>query len=65
MKKVAETLKIHIPGPFNYFRHRVKNAPTEVLDRSIQALKSATRGLRSFKNYRTRILLGCLSLNPL
>lgn len=66
IKRVAETLKNHLHGLLTYFRHRITNAVTEALNGSIQALKSAARGFRSFENYRTRILffLGRLDLHP-
>ena len=67
IKKAAETLKNHLHGLFSYFHHRITNAVTEALNSSIQAIKSAARGFRSFENYRTRILffLGRLNLHPL
>lgn len=67
IKKAAETLKNHLHGLFSYFQHRITNAVTEALNSSIQAIKSAARGFRSFENYRTRILffLGRLILHPL
>jgi transposase len=63
---VAETLKNHLHGLLTYFRHEITNAVTEALNGSIQSLKSAARGFRSFENYRTRILffLGRLELHP-
>ena len=67
IKKAARTLKNHLHGLFSYFHHRITNAVTEALNSSIQAIKSAARGFRSFENYRTRILffLGRLNLHPL
>lgn len=67
IKKAAETLKNHLHGLLSYFKHRITNATTEALNSSIQALKSAARGFRSFENYRIRILffLGRLILHPL
>lgn len=67
IKKAAETLKTHLHGLLSYFKHRITNAKTEALNASIQAIKSAARGFRSFENYRIRILffLGRLILVPL
>ena len=67
IKKAAETLKNHLHGLLSYFQHRITNATTEALNSSIQAIKSAARGFRSFENYRIRILffLGRLNLHPL
>ena len=67
IKKAAETLKNHLHGLLSYFAHRITNATTEALNSSIQAIKSAARGFRSFENYRVRILffLGRLNLHPL
>ena len=67
IKKAAETLKTHLHGLLTYFKHRITNATTEALNSSIQAIKSAARGFRSFENYRVRILffLGRLNLHPL
>ncbi len=66
IQRVAETLKNHLHGLLTYFRHEITNAVTEALNGSIQSLKSAARGFRSFENYRTRILffLGRLDLHP-
>ena len=43
------------------------NAATEAFNSSIQAIKSAARGFRSFENYRIRILffLGRINLHPI
>ena len=67
VKKVATTLKEHLLGLLQYFKHRITNAVTEALNGSIQALKANARGFRSFANFRTRILffLGKLNLQPL
>jgi transposase len=66
MKKVARMLQSHLLGMLNYFLHPITNAITEGFNSRIQAIKSAARGFRSFKNYRTRILFFCgrLDLAP-
>jgi transposase len=63
LKKVAQTLQSHILGLLNYFDHKITNALAEGFNSRIQALKSAARGFRSFKNYRTRILFFCGKLD--
>lgn len=59
IKKVARMLKRHLEGLLSYFRHRITNATTEGFNSRIQAIKSAARGFRSFRNYRLRILFYC------
>jgi transposase len=46
--------------------HRISNGAAEGFNSRIQSIKSAARGFRSIKNYRTRILFFCgkLKLNP-
>ena len=63
--KVAKMLKRHEEGLFSYFRHRITNALTEGFNSRIQELKSAARGFRAFRNYRTRILFYCGKLQLL
>ena len=65
IQRVAETLMNHLLGLLTYFRHQITSAVTEALKGSIQALKSAARCIRSFKNHRIRILffLGRLDLH--
>lgn len=63
VKKVALMLKKHLDGLLSYFRHRVTNATAEGFNSRIQAIKSAARGFRSFKNYRLRILFYCGKLD--
>ena len=63
IKKVARTLKEHLPGLLNYFLHPITNAVTEGLNSKIQQIKSNARGFRSFDNYRTRILFFCGKLD--
>jgi transposase len=59
-------IKRRLPNIATSFRHRISNGPTEGFNSRIQSIKSAARGFRSFKNYRTRILFFCgkLKLNP-
>jgi transposase len=65
--EVAQMLKRHLENLLTYLRHHITNAVTEGLNSKIQSLKSAARGFRNFKNYRTRILFFCgkLALYPL
>ena len=66
LKKVAQMLQRHLPGLLNYFEYQITNAIAEGFNSRIQAIKSAARGFRNFKNYRTRILFFCgkLALAP-
>jgi transposase len=67
MITVARMLKRHLENLLTYLKHPITNAVTEGLNSKIQSLKSAARGFRNFKNYRTRILFFCgkLDLYPL
>lgn len=66
VKKVARSLKAHLPGLLAYCDHRITNAATEAINGRIAAIKANARGFRSFKHYKTRILffLGSLSMAP-
>lgn len=57
--KVATMLKRHLDGILAYITHRITNATSEGFNSRIQSIKSAARGFRNFKNYRTRILFFC------
>lgn len=63
MIEVAQMLKRHLENLLTYLRHRITNAVTEGLNSKIQSIKSAARGFRNFKNYRTRILFFCGKLD--
>jgi len=63
IKKVARTLKEHLPHLLTYFLHRITNAITEGFNSRIQAIKSAARGFRNFAHYRIRILFFCGKLD--
>jgi len=67
MIAVARMLKRHLENLLTYLKHHITNAVTEGLNSKIQSLKSAARGFRNFRNYRTRILFFCgkLDLYPL
>jgi len=67
MSDVAWLLKRHLDNLLTYLTHHITNAVTEGLNSKIQSIKSAARGFRNFKNYRTRILFFCgkLDLYPL
>lgn len=60
---VAQMLKRHLENLLTYLRHHITNAVTEGLNSKIQAIKSAARGFRNFRNYRIRILFFCGKLN--
>jgi transposase len=63
MADVAGLLKRHLDHLLTYLKHHITNAVTEGLNSKIQSIKSAARGFRNFKNYRTRILFFCGKLN--
>jgi transposase len=65
--EVAQMLKRHLENLLTYLKHHITNAVPEGLNSKIQCIKSAARGFRSFRNYRTRILFFCgkLDLYPL
>jgi transposase len=63
MREVARLLKRHLDHLLTYLKHHITNAVTEGLNSKIQSLKSAARGFRNFKNYRTRILFFCGKLD--
>ena len=63
MIAVARMLQRHLENLLTYLKHRITNAVTEGLNSKIQSIKSAARGFRNFKNYRTRILFFCGKLN--
>lgn len=65
IKKVAVMLNKHLEGLLAYFSHRITNAKSEGFNSRVQAIKSAARGLRSFENYRIRILFYCGKLDLL
>lgn len=61
--EVARMLQRHLDNLLTYLKHHITNAVTEGLNSKIQNIKSAARGFRSFRNYRTRILFFCGKLN--
>jgi transposase len=65
--EVAHMLKRHLENLLTCLKHRITNAVTEGLNSKIQSIKSAARGFRSFRDYRTRFLFfrGKLDLCPL
>jgi transposase len=66
MIKAARTMKAHLEGILAYFHHGITNAYSEGINSTIQDLKSAARGFRSFPNYRIAILFACgkLEMQP-
>ena len=63
MKEVAAMLRRHLQGLLAYTRHHITNAAAEGFNSVIQNIKANARGLRSFANFRTRILFYCGDLD--
>lgn len=63
IKKVARMLKKRLDRIVTWFTHRISNGRAEGFNSRIQSIKSAARGFRIFKHYRTRILFFCGKLN--
>lgn len=59
IKKVAYMLHRHLENILTWFKHPISNGVTEGMNSRIQSIKSAARGFRNFKNYRTRIFFFC------
>lgn len=66
IKKAAKTLKSHLYGIMNFFRHRISNGPAEGLNSRIETLWKSACGFRNKERFRTVILfhLGGLELYP-
>ncbi|GBD97518.1 transposase [bacterium BMS3Abin06] len=60
---VSKMIKRHLENILTYLKHRITNAVAEGLNSKIQQIKSAARGFRNFKNYRTAILFYCGKLD--
>lgn len=63
VKKVAATIRRHLPNVLTYFKHRITNAGSEAINTVVQMLKKRAFGYRSFTNFRTAILFRCGGLN--
>jgi transposase len=63
IRKAAYTLRNHITGILNYFRHRITNATAEGLNSKIQTLKKRANGFRSMSNFKTAIYFHCGGLD--
>lgn len=63
--KVAKMIKNHLDRVLTWFRHHITNAASEGFNSRIQSIKSAARGFRAFRNFRTRILFHCGKLDLL
>ncbi|MCP4267559.1 MAG: ISL3 family transposase [Candidatus Brocadiaceae bacterium] len=61
--KVAKMLERHIERILNYFDNPISNGVSEGLNSKIQFIKSAARGVHTFKSYRNRILFYCGKLD--
>lgn len=66
VKKAAKTLKDHLYGIMNFFRHRISNGPAEGINSRIETLWKSACGFRNKERFRTVILfhLGGLDLYP-
>lgn len=66
IRQAAKTLKNHLYGIMNFFKHRITNAGAESINSRIQTLWNAACGFRSKARLRTAILfhLGGLDLYP-
>ena len=63
VKKVVLMLRRHEEGLLNFSQHKITNACAEGFNSAIQLIKANARGLRSFTNYRARILFHCGKLD--
>ncbi|RKY55389.1 MAG: ISL3 family transposase, partial [Candidatus Neomarinimicrobiota bacterium] len=56
----------HLVKLFTRVKRKISNGLPERFNSRIQQIKMATRGFRSFRNYRVSILfyLGALDVNP-
>lgn len=63
IKTVTKMLRRHRSGLINYTKHRITNAAAEGFNAIIQTLEANARGVRSFDNFRTRILFFCGKLD--
>ena len=61
--KKLKMLKRHLPRLLTYFRFAITNAKAEAFNSTVQFLKAAARGFRSFESYRIRILFYCGKLD--
>ena len=66
IKKVTQKHRRHNERLINYTKRRITNTGAEGFNSIIQAIKANARGIRSFANYRIRILFFCgeLDLRP-
>ena len=65
MKKVADMLANRLQGLLNYLKHRITNAASEGMNSLVARILANARGLRSFAQFRIRVLffLGKLDLS--
>lgn len=65
MKKVAAMLENRLQGLLNYLNHRITNAASEGMNSLVARIIANARGLRTFPNFRIRVLffLGKLDLS--
>lgn len=66
VRKVARTIRDHLDGIMNYFKHRISNGFAESMNSRINALKANAKGFRKFENLRIAVLFhfGKLDLSP-
>ena len=63
MRKVAHTIKDHLWGILNYFKHGVTNAVSEGLNSKIMAIKRLAGGYRNRKHFKISIYFHCGGLD--
>lgn len=63
IRKVAVTIKEHLPNILTYLKHRVTNALTESLNGQIETVKRMACGYRNRDHYKTAIYFHCGKLD--
>ena len=63
IRKVAETIRRHIPNILSYYQHPVTNAMSESLNSKIQKIKSMACGFRNIAHFKTAIFFHCGGLD--
>jgi transposase len=63
MRRVAHTIKDHLWGILNYFKHRVTNAVSEGLNSKIMAIKRLAGGYRNKEHFKISIYFHCGGLD--
>ena len=63
IQAAAKTVKNHITGVMNYFKHRVTNATAESINSKIQKIKQMACGFRNTDSFKTAIYFHCGGLD--